>query len=106
LNKAERAKYGARLLSRLAERLTAAEFGKGFDASNLRYLRLFYKAFPDCDALRHELSWPRYRLLLQGGKIDPAALTDEECQAAINSFNRLRKAIENCLNPPAAGGPA
>lgn len=61
---AERAKYGAKLLPRLAERLTA-EFGKGFDTSNLRYMRLFYQAFPNCDALRHELSWTHYRLLLR-----------------------------------------
>jgi predicted nuclease of restriction endonuclease-like (RecB) superfamily len=61
---AERAKYGAKLLSRLAERLTA-EFGKGFDTSNLRYMRLFYQVFPNCDALRHELSWTHYRLSLR-----------------------------------------
>lgn len=61
---AGRAQYGARLLTRLAERLTA-EFGKGFDASNLRYMRLFYQAFPNCDALRHELSWTHYRILLR-----------------------------------------
>ena len=51
-------------LTALAERLTA-EFGKGFDASNLRYMRLFYQAFPICDALRHELSWTHYRTLLR-----------------------------------------
>ena len=61
---ADRAEYGARMLPRLAERLTM-EFGKGFDASNLRYMRLFYQAFPNCDALRHELSWTHYRLLLR-----------------------------------------
>ena len=61
---ADRAESGARLLPRLAERLTM-EFGKGFDASNLRYMRLFYQAFPNCDALRHELSWTHYRLLLR-----------------------------------------
>ena len=61
---ADRAAYGARLLSQLAERLTA-EYGKGFDASNLRYMRLFYQAFPNCDALRHELSWTHYRTLLR-----------------------------------------
>jgi hypothetical protein len=60
---ADRAKYGTKLLPRLAERLTA-EFGRGFDASNLRYMRLFYGAFPNCDALRHELSWTHYRTLL------------------------------------------
>jgi predicted nuclease of restriction endonuclease-like (RecB) superfamily len=59
-----RAAYGSRLLAELAEKLTA-EFGKGFDVSNLRYMRLFYQAFPNCDALRHELSWTHYRTLLK-----------------------------------------
>jgi predicted nuclease of restriction endonuclease-like (RecB) superfamily len=61
-----RAAYGKRLLARLAESLTA-EFGKGFDGSNLRYMRLFYQAFPIRDALRHELSWTHYRTLLRVG---------------------------------------
>jgi predicted nuclease of restriction endonuclease-like (RecB) superfamily len=61
---AERAAYGKRLLPSLAKVLTA-RFGKGFDASNLRYMRLFYQAFPMCDALRHELSWTHYRVLLR-----------------------------------------
>ena len=59
-----RAGYGKHLLAELAAALTA-EFGKGFDASNLRYMRLFYQVFPNCDALRHELSWTHYRLLLR-----------------------------------------
>jgi predicted nuclease of restriction endonuclease-like (RecB) superfamily len=59
-----RAAYGKRLLPRLAEALTA-DFGRGFDASNLRYMRLFYQAFPIRDALRHELSWTHYRTLLR-----------------------------------------
>lgn len=59
-----RAAYGKRLLPQLGQALSQ-EFGKGFDASNLRYMRLFYQAFPKCDALRHELSWTHYRLLLR-----------------------------------------
>ena len=59
---AARAAYGKRLLPLLAEQLTA-DFGQGFDVSNLRYMRLFYQAFPIRDALRHELSWTHYRLL-------------------------------------------
>ncbi|MET0963682.1 MAG: DUF1016 N-terminal domain-containing protein [Noviherbaspirillum sp.] len=59
-----RADYGKGLLSALAESLTT-DFGKGFDASNLRYMRLFYKAFPIRDAMRHELSWTHYRALLR-----------------------------------------
>jgi predicted nuclease of restriction endonuclease-like (RecB) superfamily len=57
-----RATYGKRLLPQLADQLTH-EFGRGFDASNLRNMRLFYQAFPKCDALRHELSWTHYRQL-------------------------------------------
>jgi predicted nuclease of restriction endonuclease-like (RecB) superfamily len=60
---AARAEYGTRLLAILAESLTR-DFGRGFDASNLRYMRLFYQAFPIRDALRHELSWT-YRTLLK-----------------------------------------
>lgn len=42
-----------------------AEFGKGFDESNLRYMRLFYQTFKNCDTLRHELSCSHYRMLLR-----------------------------------------
>ena len=59
----ERADYGKTVLKNLSERLTK-EFGKGFDESNLRYMRLFYKTFPICDTLRHELSWSHYRRLI------------------------------------------
>jgi len=60
----DRAAYGTRLIPKLAESLTT-ECGKGFDASNLRYMRLFYQAFPIRDALRHELSWTHYRNILR-----------------------------------------
>ncbi len=61
---AERAAYGDRLIPRLAEHLTA-EFGKGFDARNLWQMRQFYLAFPILNAVRAELSWTHYRLLLR-----------------------------------------
>ncbi len=59
-----RAEYGKAVLEGLAERLTA-EFGKGFDMTNLRYMRRFYQLFPIQDALRPELSWTHYRSLLK-----------------------------------------
>ena len=57
-----KAEYGKAVLKDLASRLTA-EYGSGYDESNLRYMRLFYLAFPIRDALRHELSWTHYRSL-------------------------------------------
>ena len=59
-----RAAYGKKLLSTLAKGLTA-EFGKGFDATNLRHMRAFFLDFPIRDALRRELSWTHYRTLLK-----------------------------------------
>jgi len=60
----ERADYGISLLKELSKKLTI-KYGKGFDDSNLRYIRRFYLVFPKCDALSHELSWTHYRLLLK-----------------------------------------
>jgi predicted nuclease of restriction endonuclease-like (RecB) superfamily len=59
-----RATYGKKLLSNLAETLTQ-EFGKGFDERNLRNMRAFFQNFPNWNALRSELSWTHYRLLLR-----------------------------------------
>lgn len=61
---AARAEYGAKLLPRLAEKLTG-EFGKGFDERNLRHMRTFFLVFPIWDAVRTELSWTHYRTLLR-----------------------------------------
>ena len=59
-----RADYGKRLLSNLADALTQ-EFGKGFDERNLRNMRAFFQCFPNWNAVRSELSWTHYRLLLR-----------------------------------------
>jgi len=63
-NGKERAKYGKYLIKELSEKLSK-DFGRGFDESNLRNIRKFYKIFPIRDALRHELSWTHYRLLMR-----------------------------------------
>ncbi|MDR0886769.1 MAG: PDDEXK nuclease domain-containing protein [Clostridiales Family XIII bacterium] len=60
----ERAEYGLNLLSFLSERLTA-EFGKGFTVANLRNMRQFYHMFPNRYALRSELTWTHYRMLMR-----------------------------------------
>ena len=89
----ERAKYGKGLILELSARLTK-EFGKGFDASNLKRMRQFYLLFPKGAAVKHqprplqksaavrrqlpdsaiqekypamrsELSWTHYKLLIR-----------------------------------------
>ena len=85
----ERATYGEALLKEVSRRLMA-EFGRGFDVTNLRKMRQFYRMFEIRDAVRlesgktkrdaprlvsavetirhtvyDELSWSHYRLLMQ-----------------------------------------
>ena len=60
---AERSDYGNGLIKELSLRLTK-DFGKGFTETNLRYMRMFYLTFPNRHALRDELSWTHYRLLI------------------------------------------
>lgn len=69
-----RADYGARLLLSLSKRLTA-DYGKGFDESNLRNMRMFFLRYKNRDALRPELSWTHYRILMRNeGKISMGVL--------------------------------
>jgi predicted nuclease of restriction endonuclease-like (RecB) superfamily len=60
----ERAEYGAHLLHCLSLRLSD-DFGKGFDEREVRKIRQFYFTFPIRDALRPELSWTHYRILIR-----------------------------------------
>jgi predicted nuclease of restriction endonuclease-like (RecB) superfamily len=60
----ERAEYGQELISQLAQQLTQ-KYGRGFTETNLKYMRQFYRYFEKSHALRDELSWTHYRLLLK-----------------------------------------
>jgi hypothetical protein len=60
----ERADYGKQLIELLSQRLKA-EMLRGFDRSNLWHMRNFYLKFPNLHALRAELSWTHYCLLLR-----------------------------------------
>ncbi|MBQ8133336.1 MAG: DUF1016 family protein [Clostridia bacterium] len=87
-----RAEYGKNLLKYLSDRLTA-EFGKGFDESNLRRMRQFYLSFPIRDTLCHELSWSHYRVLM---KISDKTVRDfytEECAKSMWSVRQLERQI-------------
>ena len=93
---AARAGYGTRLIEELSTRLTA-EFGKGFDRSNLWNMRAFHLAFPNLDALRQELSWTHYRLLL---RVTDAQARDFYAAEAVNarwSTREMERQINSLL---------
>ncbi len=59
-----RAEYGTGLLTRLAKDLTVKR-GRGFNRSNLTYMRKLYLAFPKCGTLSHKLTWSHYYEILK-----------------------------------------
>ena len=89
---ATRAEYGQGLLPALATELTQ-DFGKGFDATNLRHMRGFYLAFPIRDALRRELSWTHYRLLLRVDSAEARQWYVQEAAAQNWSTRALERQI-------------
>lgn len=58
----ERAAYGQQIVASLGERL-AAEFGRGFEAKNLRRMVQFAESFPDFEiaaTLSRQLTWSMF----------------------------------------------
>ena len=88
----ERAAYGDALLEGLAVRLTE-DFGKGFEARELRKMRQFYLAFPIRDALRPELSWTHYRRLMRVTDADARTWYMNECADSHWSTRQLERQI-------------
>ena len=89
----DRAEYGKGLLSFLAKRLTV-EFGKGVDERNLRYMRQFYQVFPIRNALRSELSWTHYRLLMRVDEPNRRDFYQNECAESGWTSRQLERQID------------
>jgi hypothetical protein len=92
----QRAEYGKGLLVELSQRLTA-EFGKGFDRSTLQHMRAFYLTYPICDALRPELSWIHYRLLIRVDKPEARSFYETEAVNSHWSTRELERQIHSLL---------
>lgn len=90
----DRAVYGKQLIKELSERLTK-DFGKGFTRSNLQYMRQFYLTFPNCHALRGELSWTHYRMLMRVQDETARNFYLEECVRANWSTRQLDRQINS-----------
>ena len=60
----DRAEYGAYLLQNVALEIEK-EFGSGFSVRQLERARRFYRTYPIASAVRTQLNWYQYRLLIQ-----------------------------------------
>jgi len=59
-----RASYGKAVIKELSQKLTG-DFGPGFSEPALRSYRQFFLTFPIRSALRSELTWTHYRLIIR-----------------------------------------
>ncbi len=59
----ERADYGTYLIRNLANEIEP-EFGSGFSYRQLNWCRQFYRIFPIVSALRTQLNWSQYKMLI------------------------------------------
>jgi hypothetical protein len=91
-----RAEYGKGLIKGLSSRLTA-DFGRGYDQSNVWNMRAFYLAYPKIDALRRELTWTHYRLLLRLEKQQARAFYEIEAANSRWSTRELNRQINSLL---------
>ena len=87
-----RAEYGKKQLQFLSDRLSE-QFGKGFDATNLRNMRRFYLVFPIRETLSLELSWSHYNVLTRVDDPDARAWYMRECAHAHWSVRALERQI-------------
>lgn len=60
----DRATYGTFLIQGLADELLP-QFGSGFSVRQLELCRQFFRIFPIANALRSQLSWTHYRMLIR-----------------------------------------
>ena len=90
----EKAEYGSRLIAELSKQMTV-DFGKGFTPTNLKYMRQFYLTFPNSHALRDELSWTHYRLLMRVENENAREFYTEEAIKSNWSTRQLERQINS-----------
>ena len=89
-----RAEYGLHLIENLAEKLSRT-YGKGFNKRNLMYMRKFYQTFPIVNALRSQLSWTHYRILLRVDRADARKFYLEEAIEGNWSTRQLERQVNS-----------
>ncbi|MDR1931915.1 MAG: PDDEXK nuclease domain-containing protein [Spirochaetales bacterium] len=90
----ERAEYGTGLLEQLSAKLTQ-DYGKGFTVANLKNMRQFYLLFQNRYALRSDLSWTHYRLIMRVENQTARDFYLDECEKSRWSTRQLERQINS-----------
>lgn len=91
-----RLEYGKEVLKGLSKELTKY-LGKGYSISNLKYMRVFYKAYPKLEELNEKLSWSHYLELMIIQDKDKRNFYEKECINENWSVRELRRQLDTSL---------
>lgn len=89
---AQRAAYGKSVINDLADRLVK-EYGNGFTATNLKYMRQFYLCFPISHTVCDKLTWSHCRTLLKVQNEKARDFYIDECISENWSVRQLERQI-------------
>ena len=91
-----RLEYGKEILKGLSNELTKY-LGKGYSVSNLKYMRMFYKAYPNFNEISSNLSWSHYLELMIIEDKDKRNFYEKECVNSNWSVRELRRQLDTSL---------
>ena len=91
-----RLEYGKEVLRGLSDELTKY-LGKGYSVSNLKYMRMFYKAYPNFNEISSNLSWSHYLELMIIEDKDKRNFYEKECVNSNWSVRELRRQLDTSL---------
>jgi hypothetical protein len=95
----KRAGYGEGLMKELSKAFST-EFGKGFSVANLENFRKFYLTFPEDQisyALRRELTWTHYRLIMRLDNLKAREYYINECADQMWSSRSLNAILTHSI---------
>jgi DUF1016 N-terminal domain len=92
----DRAEYGKYLIKYLSLQLEP-EFGSGFGIRQLERFRRFYRLFPIASAVRSQLNWTQYKLLISVEDADKRAFYIAESTKNHWTSRQLERQINSLL---------
>lgn len=91
-----RLEYGKEVLKGLSNDLTKF-LGKGYSYTNLKYMRIFYKTYPDFEEISTELSWTHYNELIIIKDATKRKFYEKECINSHWSVRELKRQLDTSL---------
>ena len=91
-----RLEYGSEILKGLSAELTKY-LGKGYSVTNLKYMRMFFKAYPNYNELNEKLSWSHYCELMIIKDKAKRNFYEKECINSNWSVRELQRQLDTSL---------